>query len=66
MPELSGLVYRARYAARSQAERRMATWNRSVAYDREDHRNKMAEFDDADDAEENYAAAGAQAESTYW
>lgn len=66
LPELSGLVYRVRYSARAQAEHRLAAWNKSVSWDREDHRQKMAEFDTDDVAEENYASAGAQAESTYW
>jgi hypothetical protein len=65
-PELSGLVYRVRYTARAHAEQRLARWNKSVAYDREDHQRTMAEFDDADDVEENYASAGASADSTYW
>lgn len=66
LPEVSGLIYRARYSARAQAEHRLAAWNKSVSWDRKDHRNKMAEFDTDDAAEENYASAGAQAESTYW
>ena len=67
LPEVSGLVYRVRSTARHHAAYRFAGWQRSVEYDNVDHRQKMAQFDtDEDAAEENYASAGAQAESTYW
>lgn len=63
-PELSGLVYRVRYTARAHAEQRLARWNKSIAYDREDHANNMAEFDTDDDAndeaEEAYESVGAR------
>lgn len=66
LPEVSGLVYRVRCTARAQAEHRLAAWNKSVNYDRDDHARKMAEFDDTDeadandDAEEAYESVGAR------
>jgi hypothetical protein len=60
LPELSGLIYRVRNTARNHAEKRLASWNKSVEYDREDHARRMAEFDTAeeDGAEEAYSSAG--------
>lgn len=70
LPELSGLVYRVRATARAQAEHRLAAWNKSVAYDRDDHRRKMAEFDDSDaddgsNADEEWLGGAANVEGDY-
>lgn len=61
LPELSGLLYRVRATARAHAEHRLAGWRQSVEYDAEDHRQKMARFDDDDandEAEEAYESVG--------
>lgn len=58
LPELSGLVYRVQSTARDHAAQSSARWNKSIEYDRDTHREKMAEFvDDESDESDEYAAS---------
>jgi hypothetical protein len=66
-PELTGLVYRVRHTARDNAVERLASWNKSIAYDRDTHRQKMAEFDgDEGDDESEYATSSEKAYGGDW